>query len=423
MTTGGTSYRMNSMREFASNLIFAENSRTMARDVVFKLMKYTDLKFCAVYLKQQRNFNLISLKSSILLKLPSKINPLSGFVSSMKFKNTPLTGDSIPALFDTRPGLVSPLWLKDNLLGFIVIGSKMKGELTVKEIDELAMLSREFSLALINLYIEEYQKATEEKYKLLIEKERVESAFEISEAYRHELGNILSIIALASETLVCEGDYMPSRDDINTASEAIRNNIKRARVTFDAITSYNDKAKSGVQLADMKEIVEEVLAGSRGNFEKNNISFEYASKGHSYVFANGNLKDSLAYLLAGAVNAICHNKPEKRLIRINLGKTGSFAQLDISDTGNDATHNPAYKGVGIERSPEGGLLYFIARRTIFDHQGIFRILSFNEGRGTTVSLQLPLREKNETTPELEILNLKDEYPVRITKRASSPIND
>lgn len=111
------------------------------------------------------------------------------------------------------------------------------------------------------------------------------------------------------------------------------------------------------------------------------------------VLANDNLEDALEYLLAGAIRAITESSPEEKTILVSLRSNERMAQLEISDTGRDVTADTLYKGVGIERSKEGGIFYFIARRIVFDHRGNFKISSFNQGQGTTFVIELPLERK------------------------------
>ncbi|MEM7816701.1 MAG: hypothetical protein QXZ20_02180, partial [Candidatus Aenigmatarchaeota archaeon] len=56
------------------------------------------------------------------------------------------------------------------------------------------------------------------------------------------------------------------------------------------------------------------------------------------------------------------------------------------------TTDTFYKGIGIERAKEGGILYFIARRIIYDNLGSFEISSFGK-IGTTITIQLHLAKE------------------------------
>jgi len=108
------------------------------------------------------------------------------------------------------------------------------------------------------------------------------------------------------------------------------------------------------------------------------------------VSANDNFPFALQYIMEGAIGAINYNKPAKRFISITLQRNNDRASLTFSDTGKDATKDEIYTGVGIERSKEGGILYFIARRIIFDHKGSLDVVPFNSGEGTTFKIELPL---------------------------------
>jgi len=127
---------------------------------------------------------------------------------------------------------------------------------------------------------------------------------------------------------------------------------------------------------------------------ENNIVLETNIQPNVKVPANDNLSDALQYLLRGAIGAIEYTKPKEKHIRVSLVNSENTAKLSISDTAGDVSADNLYTGIGIERAKEGGILYFIARRIIFDHNGAFDIRSYNRGQGTTFTIELPIAKEN-----------------------------
>ncbi len=380
------------LKDFSSTLIFIRDIEELSQKVVIKIMDAVKLDFCDIYLKQNGVFSLRSKKTMNHPQLPAKIKVDSEFTNSFKNMNAPVLGEFLPSLANMKPGLVCPLFLNRNIYGFIILGSKDKNAIfTDTDIDAFSIVSNQTSLALSEIYyFNEFQKATEEKYKLLVEKERLQSAFEIAEAYRHELGNILNIISTSLGNLMFIGDTVPTKEEIEQTRKSINNNVKKGQRIFNAINKYNENAKSQPKEERLDELLKAVLNEKEEELSKSNIKLKAEIEENLGLSANGNFIFALRYFLEGAIGAIEYTNPKNRLIDIKLQKHEGLGQLIISDTGADATADKLYTGIGIERAKEGGILYFIARRIIFDHQGKLEMLSFNNGKGTSFLIEIPL---------------------------------
>ena len=382
------------LKDFSSTLIFIRDTEELSEKIVIKIMDAVNLDFCAVYLKQDGDFSLRSKKITNHPQLPDKIKMDSEFSQMFKGSNAPRLGEFIPALDGVKIGLACPLFLNQNLYGFIILGHKEKEALfTDTDIDAFSIVSNQVSLALSEIYyFNEFQKATEEKYKLLVEKERLQSAFEIAEAYRHELGNILNIISTSLGNLMFIGDTTPTKEEIEQTRKSINNNVKRGHKIFSAISEYNESSKLEPKEARLDELIKAAINDKEEDLSKNNISLKADIGENIALLANDNLISALRYFLEGAIGAIEYVNPKVRLIDIKLKSQDGLAELIISDTGGDATADKLYTGIGIERAKEGGILYFIARRIIFDHQGKLEMVSFDNGKGTSFLIKIPLKK-------------------------------
>ncbi|MFH1363589.1 MAG: hypothetical protein ABIH45_05245, partial [Candidatus Omnitrophota bacterium] len=218
------------------------------------------------------------------------------------------------------------------------------------------------------------------------------SAFEIAEAYRHELGNILNIISTSLGNLMFIGDTTPTKEEIEQTRKSINNNVKRGHKIFSAISEYNESSKLEPKEARLDELIKAAINDKEEDLSKNNISLKADIGENIALLANDNLISALRYFLEGAIGAIEYVNPKVRLIDIKLKSQDGLAELIISDTGGDATADKLYTGIGIERAKEGGILYFIARRIIFDHQGKLEMVSFDNGKGTSFLIKIPLKK-------------------------------
>ncbi len=379
------------LRDFSSTLIFIKDIEDLVQKVVLKIMESIKLNFSALYLKDKESFCLRAKQTKDGFQLPDKIDYNSSFIASVGKMSLPMPGEYLPSLEKVNLGVVCPLFLKQELQGFILLGQKEKGVIfTNTDLDILSILSSEVSLSLSEIhYFQEYQKATHQKHKLEIEKARVESAFQIADAYRHELGNIINIISVSLMNLSTAGGYQPTKEDIEETRKSISNNVKRATQIFNAVKSYNENSNKELKPQKLDNLLNYALEEEKEILAKENIKLGLDITRNIEVKANNNLRSALIYLIKGAITAIDYIQPEEKLIQIKLTKNEDKALLNISDTGGDVTQDKHYQGVGIERGREGGILYFLARRIIFDHRGEFQFSSFGD-KGTTFLIELPL---------------------------------
>jgi len=381
------------LREFAQTLIFIKDTESLAKEVTSKIITHLNLDFCAFYLKQDKDFYLIHFSSKRMDNFPFQIKNNCKLVYLLNRSTSPILGESLPSLDNINVGLAFPLFLNKELFGFIVMSQKTKGTFTDTDIDVFTTVSTQVSLALSQIYyFEEYQKLVDERYRLIVERERMESAFQISEAYRHELGNIINIISLSLANLEYQGNFCSQKEDIEKVAHSIKKNVERARTIFDAIARYNKNARSKFKLMNLSKVVKDRVNQFSKNISKSNITIKSEIEEKLRVWANDNLPDAIGYLIEGSIKAIEYHAPQNKCLYISLKRVDNKSILKISDTGGDITKDNLYSNMGIERGKEGGILYFIARRIVFDHKGSFDFQSFNQGEGTTFKIELPINE-------------------------------
>jgi len=381
------------LREFAQTLIFIKDTESLAKEVTSKIITHLNLDFCAFYLKQDKDFYLIHFSSKRMDNFPFQIKSNCKLVYLLNRSTSPILGESLPSLDNINVGLAFPLFLNKELFGFIVMSQKTKGTFTDTDIDVFTTVSTQVSLALSQIYyFEEYQKLVDERYRLIVERERMESAFQISEAYRHELGNIINIISLSLANLEYQGNFCSQKEDIEKVAHSIKKNVERARTIFDAIARYNKNARSKFKLMNLSKVVKDRVNQFSKNISKSNITIKSEIEEKLRVWANDNLPDAIGYLIEGSIKAIEYHAPQNKCLYISLKRVDNKSILKISDTGGDITKDNLYSNMGIERGKEGGILYFIARRIVFDHKGSFDFQSFNQGEGTTFKIELPINE-------------------------------
>ena len=393
------------LKEFASNLIFIRNEKELAQKVASEIMRAMGLTFCAMYLKDKESgkFNLAGKESREPIELPLSVESDLEFLASLILKKSEahLNENDLPQFKGLKLEMAFPLFVKNNFLGFLLLGPREGARFSSGDKDVLATITSQTALSLSEIYyFQAWQKALEEKYAIALEKERLESAFQISEAYRHELGNVINIISLSLVNLTEDEYYKPTPDDIRRSAESIASSVKRAQNIFNSISRYNDQAQSRPVTIDIGAAVKAQLDGQRALIVAKNIKLSEEISGGLVSTVNENFHDAIRYLLEGALKAVDYFSPSQRLIAVTLAAHHGKAVLKISDTGNDVTKNMIYTGVGLERGKDGGLSYFIARRIMRDQNADFKITAYGEN-GTSFIVEIPLdaASKEETTHE------------------------
>ncbi|MFA7114489.1 MAG: histidine kinase N-terminal 7TM domain-containing protein [Candidatus Omnitrophota bacterium] len=372
------------LKDFSSKLIFIRDENELSEKLVSRIMEIVNLKFCAMYIFDRDKLYLKNIKCNGDISLPEKISFNDKFIRAFKNINIPILGEDLPEFKDLEIGMVAPLFSKQEFYGFIVLGQKTNNIMfTDTDIDVFSIVSNQVSLALSEIYyFNEYKKAIEEKFKILIEKEKLESAFQISEAYRHELGNIINIISMSLGDITFTENYNPGKEEIEHAAGSILANVKRAQYVFDVINLYNEHSVSEFKKVDLSEILSSIIRGYENECKACGIDIRNKIKKNIFFEINRNFEFAFKYLLEGAIGAIRYTLPENKIIEVGLEETAGNIHLRISDTGGNAAENKFYKGVGIVRAKDGGICYFLARRIMFDHNGTFKVKPCYDAKGT-----------------------------------------
>ncbi|MEW6170890.1 MAG: histidine kinase N-terminal 7TM domain-containing protein [Candidatus Omnitrophota bacterium] len=379
------------LKEFAKTLTLIKDFNTLLGTITSKIVDLLKVSV-GIYLKDKES-------NSYLLKhnwpkennFPKKVSTDSLVIGLLYENKKSIFGEQI--VFDSDfsnkdIALIVPCFVKNELLGFIVLGKKSKGQVYSQiDIDIFEILSSYLGLTFENL---NYLIELENLHQQLLEKERLISASEISEAYNHELGNIINNISMASSSLSFEES---SKEEIKNVYEAIKRNIKRAKEIFESVSSYDVKAKSQFILRDLNQIFKEILNSFKQKIEtfKINLTEDFYDV-LPLIPLNENFPSAFNYILNAAVNSMEKQPAKELFVSTKLNIETNSVRIMFQDTGGDVTQDKYYHGVAPERGQVGGIYYFIARRIVFDHQGTWKIES-NNNIGTRIVIDLPIKRQ------------------------------
>jgi len=308
--------------------------------------------------------------------------------------------------------LCLPLFLKEKLLGIIVLGRKLNGEpYSRQDLELLISLSHQSSLALQNakLYsqIKDFSKNLEEKVKEQVKDIEELSAMksEFLKVVNHQLRTPASIIKGMSSMLAEGSVPKQQREDF----------IKKLYLSSERLTLVLDDILLAQSLVGglekpefspcrIEEIVEKEINHLKPQTEAKNLKilFEKPKKPLPLVLIDPEMIERVVYRLID--NAILYTRKGEIKISINLKKEKdkNFIEISIKDQGlgldekdKKNLFNLFYRGKrAVSLHPNGsGLGLFIVKKLIEAHQGTITAESAGKDRGAVFTLVLPMITK------------------------------
>lgn len=243
------------------------------------------------------------------------------------------------------------------------------------------------------------------KFKDLESRERIGTQLQVSErlanlgritaGVAHEVKNPLNSMRIWLENLKAslpeESDGLPRK-----AVRILDSEIDRLDSVVKRFLDFTRPPEMHQEESSLKEILEQVLAVERPQFEKTNVKLEVrlASDVPDVLVDPPLLKQALLNLLVNAVEAM----PEGGLLLVSLRRHGEMAEIDIQDTGRGIApeHRQRIFQLFFTTRPGGsGIGLASAFRTIQLHNGSIEFDS-EVGRGTTFRIELPLARQTES---------------------------
>jgi signal transduction histidine kinase len=292
-----------------------------------------------------------------------------------------------------------PLVNKNRILGFCVFGPTVNsgGGYTSQELELLATLSQEASIALDNALLYEELKRSQS---LVRRTDRLRSLETMAGGLAHEIRNPLTSI----KAFV---DLAPERKDdeqfLARFSKVVKEDVFRIERLTREILDYAKPMEPYLREEDLNDIVESCLYTLRVRPSHELIVIETDLVGGlPKIFADRQqLKQVILNFLFNAVEAMLPDGGTLTVRTRDLKSQGkpNWVQVEIQDTGSgiateDIEHifDPFFTTKHLSQEHEGtGLGLAIAHQIIQEHQGQIEVQSV-KGRGTTFFVNLPRAE-------------------------------
>ena len=300
-----------------------------------------------------------------------------------------------------------PLVNKNRILGFCVFGPTVNsgGGYTSQELELLATLSQEASIALDNALLYEELKRSQS---LVRRTDRLRSLETMAGGLAHEIRNPLTSI----KAFV---DLAPERKDdeqfLARFSKVVKEDVFRIERLTREILDYAKPMEPYLREEDLNEIVESCLYTLRVRPSHELIVIETdLVEGLPKIFADRQqMKQVILNFLFNAVEAMLPDGGTLTVRTRDLTSHGkpNWVQVEIQDTGSgivpeDIEHifDPFFTTKHLSQEHEGtGLGLAIAHQIIQEHQGQIEVQSV-KGRGTTFFVNLPRSELQIPPPSM-----------------------
>jgi K+-sensing histidine kinase KdpD len=368
--------------------------------------------YAAVFLLDKRNKQYkLSSQRGRLSKLTDfvidKDNPLSNYIQEhripliyeeLKLKSANLnshnTIDVSVLMKKLQAQVIIPSFIKDDLLGFVVLGNKTTGEIYSE--DDLITLSRMANYSALALEYAQFLKEYEEAQAKLREAEKLKGIAQLMHSLNHELLNLFNKMSMPIQ-LIMMGDVMPNdKANFDSTLKSINDAMETSIEILGYITSYRNKSGSQ-ELKPVK--IEESIDGAINRFSKRfkeaNIQVLKAIPSNlPPIQVKDTFNDLIVNILANSYFALIDKSKGDRLIdiQVKLSNDKSALQIKMSDTGPDMTGSTYMSDKDSpfkERGKIGGVNFGLAHLITNQHDGTLTVESYEKG-GTRFVITLPI---------------------------------
>jgi C4-dicarboxylate-specific signal transduction histidine kinase len=331
--------------------------------------------------------------------------------------------------------VIVPGFLKDKLLGFLILGQKRSGRIyTSEDLNTFSVLASQAVLAVENAILyenieEQVRQRTEEIIKLqnqLIQAEKLATMGTLAGGVAHEINNPLAAILTSVQMLRAMGDALDS--DTKESLELIEQATQRCRTIVQKLMAYARRPQEASQMSkiSLQRVIERAVFLVDYQLQQENVKItlnrslkqgDGRKTGDFLVMGNQNeLEQVITNIILNAKDAIKQIKKGGN-IRISLLENGSgWLQIDIQDDGAGMPaetlakiFDPFFTTKDVGRGM--GLGLSICQAIIERHNGLISVQS-ELNKGSVFTIKLPrMGPQPEAGNPLELCSETEGSPV------------
>lgn len=328
--------------------------------IVHIVTKTAGIQHSAIYLFEPDSQNyLLKARRNLKDKLARAINKDDPLILWFHKHKEPLVYEEISRMAEDRfnpvfreleeemkllqATVIVPGFLKDKLLGFLLLGEKrLGGFYTTQDLDTFTVLANQAALAIENAVLyenieEEVKERTEELVqvqKQLIQAEKLATVGTLAGGVAHEINNPLTAILTNVQMLLLENpvDSKLDRESLELIEEA----TKRCRTIVQKLMAYAKKPLETTQVSkvDLTQVLKNVISFLNYQLKQENISIlSEIKENNCFVLGNqGELEQVVTNIFLNAKDAIRALK-KSGTIQVSLLTHGDWVEIKIQDDG------------------------------------------------------------------------------------------
>jgi signal transduction histidine kinase len=292
--------------------------------------------------------------------------------------------------------VIVPSFIKDTLLGFVVLGNKVSGEIYNE--GDLLILTRMSNYSALAIEYAQFLKEYDETQAKLREAEKLKGIGQLMYSLNHEILNAFNLILPPVEMLLM-GIYKDNQQKIEEFLRNIQTGVNRCMRVLNDIKSFRYKSASDIiRPRNIQELTHSALGGLSEEIKQENIQLDVVIEPNlPLIQAKDTMEDLPHNIISNCVYALEDKPREKRFLYINvcLSEDKKNIIFKTQDTGTDITKDADTHDTGSpfkERARMGGVNLGLANLIVSAHNGTLTLNSYEKG-GTTFIITLPIAQE------------------------------
>jgi len=387
------------LRELSKTMSRIRDLNKLLKAVVSTIVDTVKVSFAGVYLKEDK-YKAYQLKhyypTTSQTKFPESIPLESNLARVLFHQKRPLLSDEIGQSdnISLDTGLAIPCFMEDDLLGFMILGSKPRREMyTPDDLVVFETLSYSMGLAIENC---RFWKEIEDRHR----KARLQEMDTYSYSLAHEIDNPMQIIlgqtVLLQKYLVKDLNLPQEKQkDIEESFDSILEASRRVSKMVSAIRDFGQPTTGEMKPLRIEEVVDSFSQLYLPQFKTNRVIFsrEITAKLGFIRGEKPELMQVLVILANNSLDAMKYAKTKK--ITLKIESSQGHIRTILSDTGSGIKKQDLpiifSPFVTTKASSVGtGMGLYNAKKIIKRHKGKIWAESEGQDKGASFIIELPI---------------------------------
>jgi len=326
------------LTELSETMTRIRDINKLLEDIVSTITTTAKISSIAIFLKDEeyksyrlKAYHPADLKSS-LPELISLDDPVVSLLS--KEKRLLLLEEMGPLKnLGPNPGLLLPCFMEDNLLCFIILGTKPNNQIyTQDDTVVFEMLSYSTALAIENsIFWEEIQDRQR--------KERIKEMDIYAYSLAHEIHNPMQIVMGSYYTLKPKVENSElteeNKKSMLKSLEFLREAAQRVNDMVEAIRAFGSRTSGELKPLEIKDVVESFIQVYMPQFKTNGVVLTREIPAEP-IFVRGEKNELITILINFAKNSMhaMESSREKKAIVKVMRTNADFVRISFADTGH-----------------------------------------------------------------------------------------